>query len=92
MLDEKDLEAIEKIVTRTVTKSESMVLDELERLERKTERRFAKIEKDIEELKSVQRMIKNEQDTIDIMLKNLNNHEHRIARLEARNGLEFVTV
>lgn len=88
MLDEKDLEAIAKIIT----KSESMVLDELERLERKTERRFAKIEKDIEELKSVQCMIKNEQDTIDIMLKNLNNHEHRIARLEARSGLEPVTV
>lgn len=72
------------IVRKAVHDSEVMLLDEMERYDRKNERKFAQIQKDLAELKDLYRMIKNEQDTIAILIRNLDDHETRITRLEER--------
>lgn len=88
MLDEKDLKAIKEmvseIVTEVVTKSEEMLLDEMDRYDRKNERKFAALQKDMDELKGIYRMIKSENDTTNILLRTLENHEKRISDLEGQ--------
>ncbi len=73
------------IVKKAIHDSEVMLLDEMERYDRKNERKFAEIQKDLSELKGLYRMIKNEQDTIAILIKNLEDHETRISRLEGQS-------
>ncbi len=73
------------IVKRAIHDSEVMLLDEMERYDRKNERKFAEIQKDLSELKELYRMIKNEQDTITILIRNLEDHEMRISRLEEQS-------
>ncbi len=73
------------IVKNAIHDSEVMLLDEMERYDRKNERKFAEIQKDLSELKELYRMIKNEQDTITILIRNLEDHEMRISRLEEQS-------
>lgn len=84
MLDEKDLKAIKEMITEIVTKSEEMLLDEMDRYDRKNERKFAALQKDMDELKGIYRMIKSENETTNILLKTLENHEKRISSLEGQ--------
>lgn len=76
------------IVRKSIHDSEVMLLDEMERYDRKNERKFAEIRKDLAELKELYRMIKNEQDTIAILIRNLDDHETRITRLEEERDRE----
>ncbi len=76
------------IVRKSTHDSEVMLLDEMERYDRKNERKFAEIRKDLAELKELYRMIKNEQDTIAILIRNLDDHETRITRLEEERDRE----
>lgn len=80
MLEQKDLEAIEKLITR----SESMLLEEMERYDNKNEKRVDGIAKDIEELKTIYRMTKNENDTINTLLRIIENLERRVSELEKK--------
>ncbi|MCI8533706.1 MAG: hypothetical protein HFI17_01545 [Lachnospiraceae bacterium] len=73
------------LVKKAIHDSEVMLLDEMERYDRKNERKFAEIQKDLSELKELYRMIKNEQDTITILIRNLEDHEMRISRLEEQS-------
>lgn len=72
------------IVKKAIHDSEVMLLDEMERYDRRNERKFAEIQKDLSELKELYRMIRNEQDTITILIRNLDDHEKRISRLEGK--------
>lgn len=78
MLDEKDLQSIAKLITN----SEKMLLDEMERYDRKSEKRYAEIKEEIYKLKEVYRMTKNENDTINTLLRIIENLEERLSRLE----------
>ena len=73
------------LVKKAIHDSEVMLLDEMERYDRKNERKFAEIQKDLSELKELYRMIKNEQDTITILIRNLEYDEMRISRLEEQS-------
>ena len=73
------------LVKKAIHDSEVMLLDEMERYDRKNERKFAEIQKDLSELKELYRMIKNEQDTVTILIRNLEDHEMRISRLEEQS-------
>ena len=75
-----------RIIKQTVHDPEVMLLDEMERFDKKNERKFAEIQKDQRELKELYRMIKNEQETITMMLKQLQDHEVRITRLETQTA------
>ena len=74
------------MIKKSVHDSEVMLLDEMERFDKKNERKFAEIQKDQRELKELYRMIKNEQETITMMLKQLQDHEVRITRLETQTA------
>ena len=79
-------ERVPGMIKKAVHDSEVMLLDEMERFDKKNERKFAEIQKDQRELKELYRMIKNEQETITMMLKQLQDHEVRITRLETQTA------
>lgn len=64
--------------------SETMLLEEMDRMDRKNERRFSKLEKDIEELKEIYRMTKNESDTIQMLLHIQEDMEKRLTAVEQK--------
>lgn len=64
--------------------SETMLLEEMDRMDRKNERRFSKLEKDIEELKEIYRMTKNESDTIQMLLHIQEGMEKRLTAVEQK--------
>ena len=90
IIDERVPKIIDRLVPgmikKSVNDSEVMLLDEMERFDKKNERKFAEIQKDQRELKELYRMIKNEQETITMMLKQLQDHEVRITRLETQTA------
>ena len=90
IIDERVPKIIDRLgpgmIKKSVHDSEVMLLDEMERFDKKNERKFAEIQKDQRELKELYRMIKNEQETITMMLKQLQDHEVRITRLETQTA------
>ena len=90
IIDERVPKIIDRLVPGMIKKSvhdsEVMLLDAMERFDKKNERKFAEIQKDQRELKELYRMIKNEQETITMMLKQLQDHEVRITRLETQTA------
>lgn len=69
---------------KRVVASESMLLEEMERMDRRNERRFSKLEQDIEELKDIYRMTKNENDTIQMILHIQEDMEKRLTAIEQK--------
>lgn len=78
MLDKKDIEAIAGLIKN----SESLLLDEIERYDKINEKRISDITKDIGELKESFRISKNENDTINMLLRIIENLEKRVSELE----------
>ncbi len=72
MLDEKDLQSIATLISNSV----SVLLDEMERYDKKYEKRFSDISKEIT------RTSKNENDTINMLLRIIENLEKRVSELE----------
>ena len=73
-----------KQMKKMIYKSESMLLDEMERYDKKNEKRFDKIEHQLEGLKDIYRVAKNEEETISILLRSMDNFEKRLTALEVR--------
>ncbi len=97
MLDEKDLQAIaglingratqtEKLIEERTVHTESMLLDEMERYDNKNSKRFDGITKDLEELKAFYRMAKTENETINMLLRIIENLEKRVSELEKKTA------
>lgn len=80
-----DLEArMKKHMQDTIRKSESMLLDEMERYDQKNEKRFTKIEQDIGYLKDICRLTKFEHDTTEILIHSMEKLDKRLCDLEAQ--------
>lgn len=82
MLDEKDLQAIAGLIT----KSESLLLDEMDRYDKKNSKRIESLSKEFDELKSLYRMYKNENETINTLLRIIENLEKRVSELEKKTA------
>ena len=82
MLDKKDIEAIAGLIS----KSDQMLLDEMERYDNKNEKRIEGITRDLEELKTIYRMTKNKNDTINTLLRIIENLERRVSELEKKTA------
>lgn len=67
-------------------KSESMLISELERADSRNEKRFDDIAKDLEELKTIYRISKTENESINILLRVTENLEKRVSELEKRTA------
>ena len=75
-----------KQMKKMIYKSESMLLDEMDRYDKKNEKRFDKIEHQLEGLKDIYRITKNEAETINILLRAMDNFEKRLTALEVRTA------
>lgn len=82
MLDEKDLQAIAGLIT----KSESRLLDEMERYDNKNSKRIEGLSKELDGLKDLYRMYKNENETINTLLRIIENLEKRVSELEKKTA------
>lgn len=82
MLDEKDLQAIGGLIT----KSESRLLDEMERYDNKNSKRIEGLSKELDGLKDLYRMYKNENETINTLLRIIENLEKRVSELEKKTA------
>ena len=89
-LIQTSIQASEDRMTRRMKKmlfkSESMLLDEMERYDKKNEKRFDKIERELNGLKDIYRVTKNEQETISILLRTMDNFEKRLNALEVKTA------
>ena len=87
-LIQTSIQASEDRLTRRMKKmlfkSESMLLDEMERYDKKNEKRFEKIERELDGLKDIYRVTKNEQETITLLLHSMKSFEKRLTALEVR--------
>lgn len=75
MLEEKDLNAIQGLIR----KSEGLLIDEMERYDRKNERRYDELLQRIQETQS-------NNETIQVLLKLIENLEKRVAELERKSA------
>lgn len=89
-LIQTSIQASEDRLTRRMKKmlfkSESMLLDEMERYDKKNEKRFEKIERELDGLKDIYRVTKNEQETITLLLHSMKSFEKRLTALEVRTA------
>lgn len=97
MLDQKDLQAIRKIVKeenmesekRTdtkLTKSENLILEEMERTRNILEKRIDKVQKNLDELNQYYRITKLENDNTVLLLKMTDELSKRVEELEKRTA------
>lgn len=82
MLDEKDLQAIAGLINN----SESLMLEEMENYDRKNEKRFKELSTEIDNLKAIYTLTKNENETINTLLRIIENLEKRVAALEMKTA------
>lgn len=80
MLDERDLEAIERLIT----KSESMILSEIDRIHGYTKRDMERLEKKIDDLSQLQTAYKLENDTFKLVMSMVEQLTERVEKLENR--------
>ena len=73
---------MKKFVQETITKSESNLLDEIDRYQKINEKKFDKMQKDIDDLKAMHRMDKNDEEIVQILSTRVDHLEDRVDRLE----------
>lgn len=95
MLDQKDIEILEKLFTQSennilqkvdgrITASENMILKELDRVQEHLESDVQKVQKNLEELQQYYRITKLENDNTSLLLKMYNDMQKEIAELKAK--------
>lgn len=77
-------EEMEKLIDIRIRESEELLLDEMERYDKKYQRQFAEVKQRLGTLEGIYRMTKNESDTIDLSLKLIDNLDKRVSALEMR--------
>lgn len=73
---------LSKKMDKKIIKSESLVLDEVERTRNILERKIEKTQKDVDELKSIYRVIKMDTENTAMLLRMYDNLENRVEKLE----------
>lgn len=77
-------EEMEKLIDTRIRESEELLLDEMERYDKKYQRQFAEVKQRLGTLEGIYRMTKNESDTIDLSLKLIDSLDKRVSALEMR--------
>lgn len=67
---------------KKIIKSESLVLDEVERTRNILESKIEKTQKDVDELKSIYRVIKMDTENTAMLLRMYDNLDNRVEKLE----------
>lgn len=86
MLDDKDIEAIAKIINTRADKTEKILLDELERTRNGLAHQIETVKKNLEEINQYYRITKLENDNTALLLKMIDELSKRVAELEKRTA------
>ena len=86
MLDEKDLEAIERILNQQLRQSENLILYEIERTRSVLEGQIAQVKKNLEEIMQYYRIQKLENDNTTLLLQMITALTKRVEELERRSA------
>jgi len=90
MLDENDLQAIRDILRATLdeqtSKSENLILAELERTREIMERKIDAIRKNLDELNQYYKITKLESDNTALLLQMVSELQKRVAELEKKTA------
>lgn len=84
MLDEKDLQAISDIVNSRVSKSENLLLEEMDRVQGYLEKEIGKVKKNLEEIQQFYRIQKLENDNTALLLKMIEGMQKEIDELKKK--------
>lgn len=77
---------LQGLIDTRIRESEDLLLDEMERYDKKNERQFAEVNQRLTTLEGIYRMTKNESDTIALTLQLVHNLDQRVTALEMRAG------
>ncbi len=86
MLDQKDLEAIAKLIDARAEQTENLLLDEIGRTQTYLEKQITEVKKNMEELSQYYRITKLESDNTTLLLKMIDQLNRRVEELEKRTA------
>ena len=101
MLDSKDVEMLEAILDKRITKSETailskmdksltnsenLILSELGRMQDNLEEKISNLEKNLEEMRTEVRVLKLEPDNVNLFLRIVDDLRKRIEELERKSA------
>ena len=86
MLDQKDLEAIAKLIDARAEQTENLLLDEIGRTQTYLEKQITEVKKNMEELSQYYRITKLENDNTTLLLKMIDQLNRRVEELEKRTA------
>ena len=85
LIDDR-VEKTEKLMEDRATRSESLLLNEMERYNNKNSKKLDGLSKELDGLKDLYRMYKNENETINTLLRIIENIEKRVSELEKKTA------
>ena len=86
MLEQKDLEAIAKLIDARAEQTENLLLDEIGRTQTYLEKQITEVKKNMEELSQYYRITKLESDNTTLLLKMIDQLNRRVEELEKRTA------
>lgn len=84
MLEQKDLEAIANLIDSRISKSENLILDELERQTSRIDNEMKAIRKNLEELEQYYKITKLENDNTKILLQLIESLRNDVEELKKK--------
>ena len=86
MLETNDLEAIEKILDKRMTRSENLMVDQMERTRRILEAQINQVRSNLEDLRQYYRIQKPEDNNTTLLLQMITELTKRVEELEKRSA------
>ena len=84
MLDEKDLQAIAKLIDARAEKTEDLLLDEIGRTQSYLEKQISEVKKNIDELNQYYRITRLENDNTTLLLKMIESLQKDVEELKKK--------
>ncbi|HCR83901.1 MAG TPA: hypothetical protein DIW07_10905 [Lachnospiraceae bacterium] len=86
MLDEKDLQAIAKLIDARAEKTEDLLLDEIGRTQSYLEKQISEVKKNIDELNQYYRITRLENDNTTLLLKMIESLQKDVEELKKKTA------
>ena len=86
MLDEKDLQAIAKLIDARAEKTEDLLLDKIGRTQSYLEKQISEVKKNIDELNQYYRITRLENDNTTLLLKMIESLQKDVEELKKKTA------
>lgn len=90
MLDEKDMQSLksmmESVVNERISKSENLILEEMDRNQSTMDKKIETVQKNLEELKQYYRITKLENDNTALLLKMIESLQKDVEELKKKTA------